>query len=182
MDPLYNGVCFGKHLLQFAVIEPFFSLVIDIFFTFPNTHPSWCPLWVWSMYASLWVGQVTHIFCNRCTIVQRVHLRNYNSLFQFHYFFNLMNISPIFETQNIISTHFVTSYEKMKAELLSLKLNSFLSWYSWKIAELALNNNHSLTSLRHQLFPSMKLMEIVVVYHDKKELSFNEMMIMFTLY
>jgi hypothetical protein len=30
-----------------------------------------------------------------------------------------MNISPIFETQNIISTHFVTSYEKMKAELLA---------------------------------------------------------------
>jgi hypothetical protein len=27
----------------------------------------------------------------------------------------------------------------------SLKINLFLSWYSWKIAELALNNNHSLT-------------------------------------
>ena len=34
MDPLYNGVCFEKHLLQFAVIEPFFSLVIDIFLRF----------------------------------------------------------------------------------------------------------------------------------------------------
>ena len=36
MDPLHNGVRFGKHLLQFAVIEPFFFfsffLVIDIFF------------------------------------------------------------------------------------------------------------------------------------------------------
>ena len=34
MDPLYNGVCFEKHLLQFAVIEPFFFLVIDIFLRF----------------------------------------------------------------------------------------------------------------------------------------------------
>jgi hypothetical protein len=29
--------------------------------------------------------------------------------------------------------------------LSPLKINLFLSWYSWKIAELALNNNHSLT-------------------------------------
>jgi len=26
-----------------------------------------------------------------------------------------------------------------------LKINLFSPWYSWKIAELALNNNHSLT-------------------------------------
>ena len=33
-----------------------------------------------------------------------------------------------------------------KADLIiiSLKINTFWPWYSWKIAELALNNNHSL--------------------------------------
>jgi hypothetical protein len=36
-----------------------------------------------------------------------------------------------------------------KADLIiiSLKINLFFSWYSWKIAELALNNNHSLTKI-----------------------------------
>ena len=36
-----------------------------------------------------------------------------------------------------------------KADLIiiSLKINLFSPWYSWKIAELALNNNHSLTLL-----------------------------------
>jgi len=29
-----------------------------------------------------------------------------------------------------------------------LKINLFSPWYSWKIAELALNNNHSLTQAR----------------------------------
>ena len=29
--------------------------------------------------------------------------------------------------------------------IISLKINLFSPWYSWKIAELALNNNHSLT-------------------------------------
>jgi len=28
-----------------------------------------------------------------------------------------------------------------------LKINLFSSWYSWKITELALNNNHSLTRM-----------------------------------
>jgi hypothetical protein len=34
-----------------------------------------------------------------------------------------------------------------KADLfiISLKINLFSPWYRWKIAELALNNNHSLT-------------------------------------
>jgi hypothetical protein len=30
---------------------------------------------------------------------------------------------------------------------MSLKIDLFSTWYSWKITELALNNNHSLTSL-----------------------------------
>ena len=36
-----------------------------------------------------------------------------------------------------------------KADLIiiSLKINLFSPWYSWKIAELVLNNNHSLTLL-----------------------------------
>ena len=29
--------------------------------------------------------------------------------------------------------------------IISLKINLFSPWYSWKIVELALNNNHSLT-------------------------------------
>ena len=29
--------------------------------------------------------------------------------------------------------------------IISLKINLFFPWYSWKIDELALNNNHSLT-------------------------------------
>jgi hypothetical protein len=29
--------------------------------------------------------------------------------------------------------------------IISLKINLFFPWYSWKFAELALNNNHSLT-------------------------------------
>ena len=29
--------------------------------------------------------------------------------------------------------------------IISLKINLFSPWYSWKIAELALNNNNSLT-------------------------------------
>jgi hypothetical protein len=35
--------------------------------------------------------------------------------------------------------------------VISLKINLFSPWYSWKIAELALNNNHSLT---HSLNPA----------------------------
>jgi hypothetical protein len=40
---------------------------------------------------------------------------------------------------------------KYKADLIiiSLKINLFLPWYSWKITELALNNNLSLTNRRY---------------------------------
>jgi hypothetical protein len=37
-----------------------------------------------------------------------------------------MNISSIFETQNIISTCFVTSYEKMRAELLACVVENIM--------------------------------------------------------
>jgi hypothetical protein len=33
---------------------------------------------------------------------------------------------------------------KVDLIIISLKINLFSPWYSWKIAELALNNNHSL--------------------------------------
>jgi hypothetical protein len=33
---------------------------------------------------------------------------------------------------------------KMDLIIISLKINLFSPWYSWKISELALNNNHSL--------------------------------------
>jgi hypothetical protein len=38
---------------------------------------------------------------------------------------------------------------KVDLIIISLKINLFSPWYSWKIAELALSNNHSLT-----IFPS----------------------------
>ena len=31
--------------------------------------------------------------------------------------------------------------------IISLKINLFSPWYSWKIAELALSNTHSLTTM-----------------------------------
>ena len=43
---------------------------------------------------------------------------------------------------------------KYKADLIiiSLKINLFSPWYSWKIGELALNNNHSFTHFNHCQF------------------------------
>jgi hypothetical protein len=42
--------------------------------------------------------------------------------------------------------------------IFSLKINLFSPWYSWKIAELALNNNHSLMQhARQQYSPSNRI-------------------------
>ena len=38
---------------------------------------------------------------------------------------------------------------KVDIIIISLKINLFSPWYSWKIAELALNNNHSLCQRPH---------------------------------
>ena len=38
-----------------------------------------------------------------------------------------------------------TAQYKVDLIIISLKINLFSPWYNWKIAELALNNNHSLT-------------------------------------
>jgi len=43
---------------------------------------------------------------------------------------------------------------KVDLIIISSKINLFSSWYSWKSAELALNNNHSLThNIMLELFP-----------------------------
>ena len=41
-------------------------------------------------------------------------------------------------------------FSENKADLIiiSLKINLFSPWYSWKITELALNNNHSLFNIK----------------------------------
>jgi hypothetical protein len=39
----------------------------------------------------------------------------------------------------------VLGYYNVDLIIISFKINLFSSWYSWKIAELALNNNQSLT-------------------------------------
>ena len=39
----------------------------------------------------------------------------------------------------------VLVYYKADLIIISLKMNLFSPWYNWKIAELTLNNNHSLT-------------------------------------
>jgi hypothetical protein len=36
-------------------------------------------------------------------------------------------------------------YCKVDFIIISLQINLFSPWYSWKIAEMALNNNHPLT-------------------------------------
>ena len=46
---------------------------------------------------------------------------------------------------NIKSQLSVLVYNKEDLIIISLKINLFSPLYSWKIAELALNNNHSLT-------------------------------------
>ena len=45
-------------------------------------------------------------------------------------------------------------WKKAALIILSLNINLFSPWYSWQIAELALNNNHSLTL-------------ICVIYHTR---------------
>ena len=46
-----------------------------------------------------------------------------------------------------------------KADLIiiSLKINLLSPWYSWKIGELALNNNHSITLFKTSLTPPLFL-------------------------
>ena len=62
--------------------------------------------------------------------------------------------------------------------IISLKTNLFSPWYSWKMAELALNNNHSLTHLIYSfLLPLWHLQNFLVYilenFEDKKGVSFH---------
>jgi hypothetical protein len=45
--------------------------------------------------------------------------------------------------------------------IVSLKINLFSPWYSWKIAELALNNNHSLLWIMASDYPCKYLQTFV---------------------
>ena len=42
-------------------------------------------------------------------------------------------------------------YYKADLIIISLQINLYSPWYSWKIAELALNNNYSLTLKNYML-------------------------------
>ena len=55
---------------------------------------------------------------------------------------------------------------KNKADLIiiSLKINLFSPWYSWKIAELAFNNNHSLTHPHIHITTEINLVLLVYYY------------------
>jgi hypothetical protein len=56
--------------------------------------------------------------------------------------------------------------------LLSIKINLFSPWYSWKIAELMLNNNHSLTHKRFYWLFIYSLGSLMIVVSKKKLYSF----------
>ena len=55
--------------------------------------------------------------------------------------------------------------------IISLKINLFSPWYSWKIAELALNNNHSRTHLIEWIFGF-----VIISFYDSLFLNINYMM------
>jgi hypothetical protein len=50
-------------------------------------------------------------------------------------------------------THWQTLNNKSPKLCVRNLINLFSPWYSWKIAELALSNNHSLTILRCEFVP-----------------------------
>jgi hypothetical protein len=56
------------------------------------------------------------------------------------------NRTKIPETFNTMSYPFIMEWWIFSTYfLMTFKINLFSPWYSWRIAELALNNNHSLT-------------------------------------
>jgi hypothetical protein len=72
---------------------------------------------------------------------------------------------------------------KVDLIIISLKIILFLPWYSWKIAELELNNNHSLlyslicwggiSSVNDIKFYSMKLIKFSFYFHLKFVITVN---------
>ena len=65
--------------------------------------------------------------------------------------------------------------------IISLKINLFSLWYSWKIAELALNNNHSLMLINEDLTVSLWWKTGKKVFFHKKSKWFNQSIIKLTL-
>ena len=57
------------------------------------------------------------------------------------------NQNNMSEWSDMSTRRLLFQWTSTKADLIiiSLKINWFSPWYSWKIAELALNNSHSLT-------------------------------------
>jgi hypothetical protein len=51
----------------------------------------------------------------------------------------------LFQWASNVKIQPVLVYYKADLIIISLKINLFSPWYSWKLAELALNKNHSLT-------------------------------------
>jgi hypothetical protein len=52
----------------------------------------------------------------------------------------------LFQWASALKIHLlVLVYDKADLIIISLKINMFSPWYSWKFAEFALNNNHSLS-------------------------------------
>jgi hypothetical protein len=57
--------------------------------------------------------------------------------------------------------------EATNTNIISLKINLFSPWYSWKIAELALNNNHSLqTMCLFYFLPFLRYVYIISSKHN----------------
>ena len=62
----------------------------------------------------------------------------------------------------------VLAWNKADLIIISMKINFFSPWYSWKFVELALNNNHSLThSIPVFGFRLLSLMQISVALRCK---------------
>ena len=57
----------------------------------------------------------------------------------------------------------VLVYDKANLIIISLKINLFSPWCSWKIAELALNNNHSLTHFRLRQYDISKRKWVFII-------------------
>jgi hypothetical protein len=70
---------------------------------------------------------------------------------------------PTLTTENELYLRF-SWYRYNTIIIISLKINLFFPRYSWKIAELVLNNNHSLTHWVHKLyFDDLKVASAVFI-------------------
>ena len=76
-----------------------------------------------------------------------------------------------------------------KADLIiiSLKINLFSSWYSWKIAAMAITNNHSLTYSnwnfvpgKTNIFIAIIMMFVLSIIHNSQEVDKNIYLTLYT--